>query len=89
MKCIVKDCKNHSHQGKFIGDLCSPCYQFITTGEGVYSQVYRNTIAATKEKAAKIAEMLVTKQHKHINYGKPFQDHMHWEDIAAAIRRLK
>ena len=45
--------------------------------------------ASVKEKASKIAEMLVTKQHKHINYGKPFQDHMHWEDIAAAIRSMK
>lgn len=43
MKCLVKDCANHGHEGGFVGDLCVPCYQFITTGEGVYSQAYRNT----------------------------------------------
>ena len=43
MKCIVKDCQNLEHQGKFIGSLCSPCHHFITTGEGKYSQAYRNT----------------------------------------------
>lgn len=42
MKCIVKDCSNHEHEGRFIGDLCFPCYEFIATGKGVYSQAYRN-----------------------------------------------
>jgi hypothetical protein len=41
-KCIVKGCENHANQGVFVGDLCSPCHTFITTGEGVYSQAYRN-----------------------------------------------
>jgi Na+/phosphate symporter len=43
MKCIVKNCENHSHQGKFIGELCSPCHRYITEGEGKYSQAYRNS----------------------------------------------
>ena len=43
IKCIVKDCQNHKYEGKFVGDLCSPCHTFITTGEGMYSQAYRNT----------------------------------------------
>ncbi len=42
-KCIVKDCENHKHEGDFVGDLCKPCHQFITTGDGIYSQAYRNT----------------------------------------------
>jgi hypothetical protein len=41
-KCIVKNCENHANQGRFVGDLCTPCHGFITTGEGVYSQAYRN-----------------------------------------------
>ena len=41
-KCIVKDCENHRHQGTFVGDLCAPCHEFITTGKGDWSQVYRN-----------------------------------------------
>ena len=56
MKCIVKGCENHSHEGKFKGDICYPCYAFITNGEGVHSQVYRNTkrewVGLTKEEAA-------------------------------------
>lgn len=43
MKCIVKDCVNQAHEGQFIGDLCNPCHEFVTTGSGIYSQVYRNT----------------------------------------------
>ena len=43
LKCIVKDCENHRHEGGFTGDLCNPCYEFITTGKGIYSQAYRNT----------------------------------------------
>jgi hypothetical protein len=42
-KCIVKDCQNHAHQGGFTGDLCNPCYDFISKGKGVYSQAYRNS----------------------------------------------
>lgn len=42
-KCIVKDCENHSNEGGFKGDVCLPCYEFITTGKGKYSQMYRNT----------------------------------------------
>ncbi len=43
MACIVKGCSNHRHKGKFVGNLCSPCHTFITTGEGKYSQAYRNS----------------------------------------------
>jgi hypothetical protein len=42
IKCIVKDCNNKPHLGKFVGDLCSPCNSFITKGEGTCSQAYRN-----------------------------------------------
>jgi hypothetical protein len=31
-KCLVKGCENHSSQGKFIGDLCMPCHEMITSG---------------------------------------------------------
>ena len=43
MKCIVKYCENHNDHGGFTGNLCNPCYQFITAGKGKYSQAYRNT----------------------------------------------
>jgi hypothetical protein len=32
-KCLVDGCKNHSNQGKFIGDLCMPCHDMLTTGK--------------------------------------------------------
>lgn len=41
-KCITKDCMNHTNKGKFIGDLCAPCWDYITNGKGVHSQAYRN-----------------------------------------------
>ena len=31
--CVVKGCQNMKWQGKFVGDICSPCYRMITTGE--------------------------------------------------------
>jgi len=33
IKCIVKGCTNKSSEGKFIGQLCSPCYEILTTGK--------------------------------------------------------
>jgi len=42
-KCAVKDCENHSHQGKFVGLLCSPCHAFVAGDGGLYSQAYRNS----------------------------------------------
>ena len=33
MRCIVKGCGNHKYQGRFIGDLCVPCYNYLTTGK--------------------------------------------------------
>jgi hypothetical protein len=32
-ECIVKGCTNKKHEGKFIGDICAPCYHIITTGD--------------------------------------------------------
>ena len=43
-RCIVWNCTNKTSEGSFIGDLCSPCHQFIVSGEGRYSQAYRNAL---------------------------------------------
>ena len=43
IKCIVKGCENHKNEGGFEDGMCLPCYLFITTGEGIYSQAYRNS----------------------------------------------
>ena len=42
--CIVLGCDNNSRDGSFVGDLCAPCHTFITTGDGQYSQAYRNSL---------------------------------------------
>ena len=31
-KCIVFGCTNEKHQGTFVGDICTPCYEIITKG---------------------------------------------------------
>lgn len=63
MRCLVKDCENHSHEGKFVGPLCSPCYAFISGEGGLYSQAYRNVrsmidlaVAAEREECAQLAD---------------------------------
>jgi hypothetical protein len=30
--CIVKGCLNNKNQGRFIGPLCAPCHEMLTTG---------------------------------------------------------
>lgn len=58
MRCKVKDCENYMHQGWFIDFLCAPCHNFLSTGEGTTSQLYRNTVAAEREACAKVCEDL-------------------------------
>jgi hypothetical protein len=43
-RCIVKNCTNRTNEGSFVGGLCSPCHNFITTGQGQFSQMYRNSL---------------------------------------------
>ncbi len=33
IKCIVFGCSNHKHEGTFEGDMCLPCFRYITTGK--------------------------------------------------------
>lgn len=63
MKCIIKDCENHSHEGKFNDSLCSPCHTFLSGEGGLYSQAYRNVrsmidlaVAAEREACAQLAD---------------------------------
>ncbi len=46
MKCIVHNCENKLYGGGSDRNICPPCWKFITTGDEIYSQVYRNAIAA-------------------------------------------
>lgn len=60
MKCFVKGCENHDHEGRFMGYLCLPCHHFIAgKSGGEYSQAARNlqeAIAAEREECAKVCE---------------------------------
>lgn len=46
-KCIVKGCENMSDHGKFVGALCAPCHDFITTGRSFQSAAFRHAIDST------------------------------------------
>ena len=43
-RCIVLNCENHTNEGDFVGELCSPCHGYITKGTGTCSQAYRNAV---------------------------------------------
>ena len=43
LECAVKDCRNNTNEGVFVGLLCYGCHEFIS-GEGdKSSQAYRNS----------------------------------------------
>jgi hypothetical protein len=51
MKCIVYGCSNHSFEGKFLGYLCAPCWNCITSAtpeKHRYSQAWRNLVEANR-----------------------------------------
>ena len=78
IKCIVKGCENHKDEGGFEDGICLPCYLFITTGEGIYSQAYRN---------AKPAE-LTDEEIEECYWGDGYPDNpRHPKEFAYAILR--
>lgn len=56
MKCLVKGCVNHDHEGAFIGLLCSPCYIMITTGMIGYGHTFIHDMRDELFLAAILAE---------------------------------
>ena len=52
-KCITANCENTSDLGTFVGDLCAPCHEFVTRGEGRYSQAYRNSLRIVSSEFAR------------------------------------
>ena len=55
-RCIVWSCTNKTSEGKFVGDLCYPCHQFITRLDGRHSQAYRNSLQVVAWEAGKWIE---------------------------------
>jgi hypothetical protein len=82
LKCIVKDCENHKHEGSFNGDVCSPCYQFIAHGKGVYSQAYRNAKPAELTDEEILQQALFSFGNESENF-----DDSYWIGFARAILR--
>lgn len=39
-ECIIHGCINKKSQGNFVGDLCVPCYEMITTGKVKYGDTF-------------------------------------------------
>lgn len=47
-KCIVYGCPNHDNKGRFVGNLCVPCHDFLSaepSGEKDYSFASLNAIS--------------------------------------------
>ena len=40
MKCIIKDCPNHSGEGVFHNDICLPCYEMLVTGNVKFGETF-------------------------------------------------
>lgn len=55
MKCIVHDCKNHDHQGAFVGNLCAPCHHMLTTGVLGFGGTFVHRLADASD--AKVREI--------------------------------
>lgn len=76
-KCIVAGCQNHKDEGRFVGDLCAPCYNMITTGEIKYGTTFIHKLASRSnllELAKKLVEVMCCNQS-------------HGDDPYAATRR--
>lgn len=56
MKCLVLDCANHTHQGRFIGPLCSPCHTMITTGQLGYGATFVHKLGDRVEELERLVE---------------------------------
>lgn len=50
MKCIVHNCSNTTDKGKFVGDLCFPCHQMLTTGQLSYGDSFLGELRREFEK---------------------------------------
>lgn len=55
-QCLVHGCTNHSNQGLFYGELCSPCYHMLKNGKIGYTDSFLGDIRkATEQLKSKMA----------------------------------
>jgi hypothetical protein len=71
IRCIVKDCANHADEGKFVGELCSPCHEFIVSGRGKYSAAYRLAERTTRKPMTTDLDILEGAKHYELAQTSP------------------
>ena len=57
-KCIVHGCSNHADQGRFVGEMCSPCHTMITTGKVMPTDSFLNQITSLEADNEKLKNIL-------------------------------
>lgn len=50
MKCGIPNCPNKSHQGTFIGNFCSPCYNTLKHGNFKNNSTLAKNLEDLKDK---------------------------------------
>jgi len=64
-KCVVRGCENHSDEGRFVGDLCSPCHEALSGDPSEMrpcTQVYRNVGVAMRSRVASLLGIEMVKK---------------------------
>ena len=57
-KCIVHGCSNRADQGRFVGEMCSPCHTMITTGKVMPTDSFLNQITSLEAENEKLKNIL-------------------------------
>jgi len=63
VECLVKGCTNKRHEGKFIGDLCAPCHEMITTGEIGSGATFVHRVLSDLRRTEKMNEKMWSKNN--------------------------
>jgi len=69
-KCIVSGCANHKHEGLFVGDLCGPCFQMLTTGDTNYGNTFIHELQSRVETLEQALE-LYERERNRFKHNKP------------------
>jgi len=69
-KCIVSGCANHKHEGLFVGDLCGPCFQMLTSGDPNYGNTFIHELQA-RVKTLELALAAYERERNRFKHSKP------------------
>ena len=71
-KCIVFGCTNRKGEGKFVGDICAPCFHIITQGDTKHpSTNFIHTLAVEKQEWKKWYFEAESELRRYLYCGKP------------------